>query len=128
MELSTFYWFYCISQFYIYVRYFSFLYLPFTLFYIYLCKNEHLFVRSFRRKILLQMDLQFINADAIILGFLLIPIFDVFFLDEKFADKFLINRVILLLLQKGIVLFVNQPFCSIHPFCYLIFYRIFFRK
>ena len=45
-------------------------------------------------------DLSVATENDVILGFLLISIFVVIFLDEKFADKILINRVILLLLQE----------------------------
>ena len=94
-------------------------------FYIHLCKNEHFIVRTFRRKIVLQTGLQFINVDAIFLGFLLIPIFVVIFLNEKSPDKLLINRVILLLLQKRYYFIYKQTFGSIHPLWYLIFHRSF---
>ena len=56
----------------------------------------------------------------------MIPIFVVIFADEKSADKLFINREILLLLQERHHFIVNKPLYSIHPFYYLISYRILF--
>ena len=55
-------------------------------------------------------DLSVATENDVILGFLLISIFVVIFLDEKFADKILINRVILLLLQERHYFICKQTF------------------